>query len=314
MPLLPVSGIRADLICPQCAGAIADEEWSCTKCSRTFPLVHGIPVLVDFGASVLSLSWVIQTDGGTLVTRGPARTRRARISEFVNGTNGVAAENIHTFIAMLRRTCKRPRVLVVGGGTIGSGIKELYTEPDVDLVAFDIYATDRVQFIGDAHSIPLRDACVDAVVVQAVLEHVIDPQHVVCEIERVLRRGGMIYSETPFLQHVHEGAYDFCRFTESGHRYLFRNFQEIRAGVVAGAGVQLIWSIEYLFRSLFRSRGVGRLARVACFWLRWLDRLIPAEYAVDSASGCYFLGTKSQDTVTPRELIARYMGAQRPGP
>ncbi len=84
------------------------------------------------------------------------------------------------------------------------------------IAAFDIYYSANVQFIADAHSILLRDASVDAVVIQAVLEHVLDPQQVVDEIWRVLKPSGLVYAETPFLQHVHEGAYDFTRFTESG--------------------------------------------------------------------------------------------------
>lgn len=119
-----------------------------------------------------------------------------------------------------------------------------------------------------------------------------------------------MYADTPFLQHVHEGPYDFTRFTESGHRYLFRHFREIDAGVVSGPGTQMVWSIDYLSRGLFRSRTAGILARTAFFWLRWLDRFVPSAFAVDSASGCYFLGSLSDKPMTPREAIARYRGAQ----
>jgi SAM-dependent methyltransferase len=312
MPLLPLSDIRVDLTCPCCGGPFATQDWSCTKCLRIFPVVQGTPILVDFNDSVLSPSWVLQTGGATLVKRNRPQNFRTRMAHLLRGTNAVACENIQSLISMSRQRCQRPRVLVVGGGTIGSGISCLYTDPSIDVIAFDVYSTDSVQFIADAHSIPLRNGSVDAVVVQAVLEHVIDPRCVVSEIERVLPQGGVVYSETPFLQHVHEGPYDFCRFTESGHRYLFRRFHEIKAGAVAGAGAQMLWSVEYLVRSLFRSRSVGYAARLACFWLRWLDRLIPEEYAIDSASGCYFLGTKCEETITPRGLIARYMGAQKP--
>ena len=75
--------------------------------------------------------------------------------------------------------------------------------------------------------------------------------------------------------------------------------------------VQMIWSIDYLLRGLFRSRTAGRLAQLAFFWLRWLDRLVPHRFAVDSASGCYFLGTLSDQAITPREAVLRYRGAQK---
>ena len=39
------------------------------------------------------------------------------------------------------------------------------------------------------------------------------------------------------MQQVHERAYDFSRFTQSGHRWLFKRFSEINAGPIGGAGV-----------------------------------------------------------------------------
>jgi 2-polyprenyl-3-methyl-5-hydroxy-6-metoxy-1,4-benzoquinol methylase len=43
------------------------------------------------------------------------------------------------------------------------------------------------------------DGTCDAVVVQAVLEHVLQPDVVVAEIHRVLRPDGLVYAETPFM-------------------------------------------------------------------------------------------------------------------
>lgn len=43
-----------------------------------------------------------------------------------------------------------------------------------------------------------------------------EPWVVAEEITRVLKEGDFVYSEVPFLQAVHEGAYDFTRFTLGG--------------------------------------------------------------------------------------------------
>jgi hypothetical protein len=119
-----------------------------------------------------------------------------------------------------------------------------------------------------------------------------------------------VYAETPFLQQVHAGPYDFSRFTSSGHRYLFRAFEEIAAGPVAGPGTQLLWSVDHLVRGLLRSQLAGKLARALFSWLRLLDRLIPTAYALDGASACYFLGRRANRELTPREIIGYYRGAQ----
>ena len=63
----------------------------------------------------------------------------------------------------------------------------------------------NTQFVADAHRVPLATESVDALVIQAVLEHVLDPWRVAAEIHRVLRPGGLVYADTPFLQQVHEG-------------------------------------------------------------------------------------------------------------
>ena len=52
----------------------------------------------------------------------------------------------------------------------------------------------------------------------------------------MLKDDGLVYAETPFLQQVHGGPYDFTRFTHLGHRRLFRKFIELESGATAGAG------------------------------------------------------------------------------
>jgi SAM-dependent methyltransferase len=309
MPLLKLEKFWADLACPQCGGPITEDRPRCASCRLEFPEVRGKPVLVDFERSVLDYDSVVRNSGQSPVIRTKHLPPWAL--KVLRGENLVAARQTQKLLDLARRTCERPRILVIGGGTVGSGLTALYTDPFIDLIAFDIYSSDFVQFLADAHWIPLRNECVDAVIIQAVLEHVLDPQRVVSEIARVLRIDGLVYADTPFLQHVHEGAYDFTRFTESGHRYLFRNFEEVSAGVVAGPGVQMIWSIDSLIRSLFRSPTAGKLASAAFFWLRWLDRAIPPAYSIDGASSCYFLGRNSGTQLSPRDLIKRYRGAQR---
>lgn len=211
---------------------------------------------------------------------------------------------------LITETESRPRVLIIGGGAIGNGAEALYQHPDLDLIAFDIYASDNVQFLADAHQLPLKSESVDGVLIQAVLEHVLDPHKVVAEIYRVLRLGGLVYADTPFMQQVHEGPYDFTRFTESGHRYLFRNFVVRDAGTVAGLGTQLLWSIIYFSRGIHRR--VGQMAHLAFFWLPKLDRWLDPKVTVDGASSIFFYGHSGPGIISPTEMVSYYSGAQSP--
>jgi hypothetical protein len=121
----------------------------------------------------------------------------------------------------------------------------------------------------------------------------------------------VVYAETPFMQQVHEGAYDFTRFTPSGHRWLFRHFEEIDGGITRGPAVVMLWSIRYFVASLFGSYKVGTMAATGLFWLRHFERLARPRYAADGASAVYFLGRRSERVIKPKDIIAYYKGAQR---
>ncbi|HKY80582.1 MAG TPA: class I SAM-dependent methyltransferase [Sphingobium sp.] len=274
-----------------------------------YPIIDGKPVLIDFSRSVLSLDSVCASAAGSPIERPGQNLVRRRFKRMLSPEKKSTRDNVETLLANLPQAASAS-VLVIGGGTVGQGMEALYAHPGASIIALDIYQSANVQLIADAHAIPLCDEAVDAVVIQAVLEHVVDPHTVVNEIWRVLRPDGIVYAETPFLQQVHEGPYDFMRFTESGHRYLFRKFSLIGSGVSGGPGTQLLWSIDYFFRSLFRSRLGGKLFKAAFAWLQLLDPLMRRDYASDSASGTYFLGRKSDRVLPPRDIVQFYRGAQ----
>ena len=275
-----------------------------------FPIVAGLPAFVDFATSVVDLQ-SLQAAAASAAASGKRSSLRDRAVALVRMTRprNRTAERIAADLQ--RHLGGDRRVLVIGGGTVGSGLDRLYADPAIDIVALDVYPSANVSFVADAHRIPLADASMDAVIVQAVLEHVLEPAEVVAEIHRVLRPDGLVYADTPFMQQVHEGPYDFTRFTESGHRWLFRRFETIESGVVAGPGVQLAWSVTYAVRGATRSRIAGALCGAVLEPVgHALDRIVPREYAVDGASSVYFYGKRSERTLSPREIVDHYAGAQ----
>jgi SAM-dependent methyltransferase len=267
-----------------------------------FPAIQGIPVLVDFGSSILKEDVVTRTEAGSTIRR----RRRGRFVSHFQLHNPVAQKNIELLLSDLPSS---PLILIVGGGSIGQGMSELYEGQTSRVVAFDIYATSNVQLVADGHRIPFASETFDAVVIQAVLEHVLNPSEIVAEIWRVLKPAGLVYAETPFLQAVHEGPYDFQRFTESGHRWLFREFDLISSGAIGGPLTQLLWSINYTVRSLFRSRRAGIAVRTLLLPLIFLDRYIPTPYASDAADATFFLGRKSPTAIQPSDIVNFYRGA-----
>jgi hypothetical protein len=62
---------------------------------------------------------------------------------------------------------------------------------------------------------------------------------VVSEIHRLLRRAGLAYAETPFMQQVHEFQHGFFRVSHSTHHWPFRRFDELKSGLVGGVATAL---------------------------------------------------------------------------
>ncbi len=305
LPLLrcPKSGERLRAVAPEVLASV-------NGAGTTYRIHGGHPVLIDFERSVLDAESVFDSGAASPVRRPRYLGMLLRWAKWaVSPPKRRTARNVARLRELLLKRSERPVVLVVGGGSIGQGCRPLYDDPRIGVIGFDLYRSPNVQFVADAHAIPLASESVDGVVVQAVLEHVLEPQRVVAEIHRVLKPGGLVYAETPFLQQVHEGPYDFTRFTQNGHRWLFRHFDELASASLGGPGTQLLWTIDYLVRGLFRSRTAGKAAKLAFAWVQLLDLLVPERYAVDTASGFFFLGRKAARSISPREVIRSYRGA-----
>jgi SAM-dependent methyltransferase len=207
-------------------------------------------------------------------------------------------------------------VLVIGGGRQRQRLDERLGAADaLRIVYSDVDVLADVDLFCDGHDLPFADGMFDAVVTIAVLEHVLYPERVAAEIYRVLKSGGLLYSELPFMQQVHEGAYDFTRYTLSGHRRLFNRFAEIESGMVAGPGTALAWSIENFVLAFLRGTTVRNVARatvrILMFWLKYFDFLLAHRpEAMDGASCTFLMGRKIEGQVPDAEIVARYVGGR----
>lgn len=77
------------------------------------------------------------------------------------------------------------------------------------------------QVIGNAMAIPLRDEVMDFVFCASLIEHVAQPERLLAEIERVLRRGGMSYVSFPPYYSL-RGGHEFSPFHYAGERLALR--------------------------------------------------------------------------------------------
>ncbi|NJK58772.1 MAG: methyltransferase domain-containing protein [Pleurocapsa sp. SU_5_0] len=317
---LPVL-VQPLLCCPRCRGnlkLLGSEQYQCKnlECNLLFPVRDGIPILIDEEASIFSIDDFLYSQN-IYFDLTPQNPVKQFIKRFIPGTsrNVKAVSNYQHFIKLLLTQSNLPNVLVLGGSILGQGMKVVVEYPaEIVLVESDVSFGPRTDVIFDAHSIPFKDNSFDGVIVQAVLEHVVDPYKCVEEIHRVLKKDGLVYAETPFMQQVHGGCYDFTRFTHLGHRRLFRKFEEIESGAVCGPGMALAWSYSYFLLSFTKSKFLrillGVFARFTSFYLTYFDELlINKAGTLDAASGYYFIGRKSDSILSDKELIKLYKGA-----
>jgi SAM-dependent methyltransferase len=308
--------------CPRChSGLLASSQRvfcanpNCQFSKDGFPVVDGRPALIDFDNSLFEREDFVVRHGESVLPRNQGRRAlRERLRTVLAGRNHVAMRNAERFAGLLKTLHRDPRiarVLVIGGGTIGDGIAQLSARPDISVIGTDVYLSEATELAADGHSLPFRNESFDGVWIQAVLEHVLEPAQVVSEIERVLKREGVVYAEIPFMQQVHEGAYDFTRFTASGLRWLFRRFKLEGMGPVGGPGTALAWSLQYFVRAVTGSDQLARLSRALFFWLRFFDSIGNVRLRTDAASGLFFLGVKSETPALDlKEIVPFYDALQ----
>jgi SAM-dependent methyltransferase len=303
------------LRCPACLSRLKiGSEIVCEgAAAHRFPIVNGIPVVIDDSKSLFRVADFVQQRD----TFFPPQSRFVALVKRFMPTitlNLSATRNYRRLRGLLQEKAS-PRILVLGGSILGDGISELLAG-GFETVDSDVSIGPRTGIVCDAHQIPFADATFDCVVAQAILEHVVDPERCVSEIFRVLKNDGHVYAETPFMQQVHGGRYDFTRFTFLGHRRLFRRFRQIDAGAAGGPGMALAWAYRYFLMSFVRGsalkNAVKLFAHATSFFLKYVDPWIADRPSgLDAASGYYFLGTRSETTLSDRELIELYPGAPR---
>ena len=139
--------------------------------------------------------------------------------------------------------------------------------------------------------IPLRSASTDVVLLSDVLEHLTRPDQALAEARRVLRPGGTLVGNVPFMYWLHEEPYDYFRYTEHGLRHLLAEagFATVDITVLAGGVDVLVDVLGKLLRSLpLFGRPMARLAQSGWAGLtaigavrrlsRRLERRLPLAY------------------------------------
>jgi uncharacterized protein YbaR (Trm112 family) len=280
------------LACPECRAPLFEDGDASLCCSadgeHLFPVVDDVPLLLRAAERETLYPDLEQA---ALMRR---EYRRGVVSTAVGAAKKLIGSTLHLPLSStVRRVWKESGAepaLEVGSGVSRGGPNR---------VNLDIGLFPNVDVVGSALRLPFLAETFGLVRSEAVLEHVREPRTMIDEMLRVLRPGGHLYTEVPFLQHFHAYPNDFQRYTVEGLRQAFSDFEVVETGVCVGpcsALTALIADWVELWTFSHR-RWLNDLVRtvplIALLPLKYLDYVMARHpRAHELASGLYILARK----------------------
>ena len=278
---------RLRLVCVACWSAPlahAGEGFACPGCGRVYPLRQGRLVIDEPAAS-------------------PADDPLDRIKHRLKRHRRFYALLVW-LVSPLYFDSTRRRFLAahVAGRTgtflhLGAGNTDLGPE----VVNVDVTPYDGVDLLCDIGRLPFADESVDGVLSISVLEHVTEPERVLDEVHRILRPGGFVYTDVPFIVGYHASPGDYRRWTHEGVLWLHRRFETSRLVLNGGPTSALLWIFQEWLAIVFcfGSRRLHTLLYVAAMLLtfpfKFLDVLVKRQPLAKHASSCFiYIGRKPE--------------------
>jgi len=264
----------------------------CLETGRNYEIIKGVPILFP---DIDTQRAYIGENKGDMDSEYRSMAKVGLFRKWLNrflGADFRSEASIKAFSAVFDGLSHDAICLSIGGGP---------RREHPQLININISNYENVDIVADAYAIPYASGTVDAVFCEAVLEHLEFPDKAVCEMFRVLKRGGKVYAATPFLQWYHGYPNHFQNFTLTGHERLFKRagFSVVESGACVGP-IFAITTFNMCFLKLYMPRFVrlilGPLAILISLIIRPFDRIInKSPLAHVLASTTYLVAQKPGD-------------------
>lgn len=148
--------------------------------------------------------------------------------------------------------------------------------------------------------LPIENDVADTVISLSVMEHLREPQQFLNEAHRILKPGGNMILQVPFMWWVHEAPYDYFRYTRYGLQYMFEKagFQNVE--IFPQTGFWVMWTLKFNYQTARLVRGPWFIRKPIGLLLRgmwainqrvapWLDKYWKCE---GETTGYYVVAKK----------------------
>ena len=143
-----------------------------------------------------------------------------------------------------------------------------YIGVDMEATGHD-HKNSKADLYYDGKHLPFENESFDSLFCSEVLEHVFNPDEILPELNRVLKKGATILMTTPFCWNEHETPYDYARYSSFGLQHLlekngFKVIELKKSGSFARVNFQL-WALYFfeLFKKLGRTGYILSLIFIA---------------------------------------------------
>jgi SAM-dependent methyltransferase/uncharacterized protein YbaR (Trm112 family) len=301
---MPITDKLAQILaCPDCKSPIdlQPDGIICKECGSPYQVLSGVPVLIKKDSPVLE--WYDPAKSTRPTQGNPLKRRLLALRRALLPSQRVWTRKSQQVMTRMLQD-KNPDAPDCHIVLIGAGDDPVYTrllQPYRDIIRCGLSHRGKTTLACDVCDLPFVHEQADLIFSSSVLEHVYDVAQAVSEMHRVLRPGGYVYAEIPFLRAYHMIPHDYQRYTISGIEALFRRhgFETLDVGICSGPFTALVLFLTDFARSMLSfSRPIQMAAYTALSLLlhpmKYLDRWVEnAEWAEINACNFYYLGMKA---------------------
>ncbi len=142
-------------------------------------------------------------------------------------------------------------------------------------INIDIQNKDNVDYVCDVHELPSSFSEFDAIICNAVLQYCRSPETVAREFNRVLKPGGYLFVDAPWVQPFCPDTPDRFRFSQDALRQIFADFKiiEIGSSIRSGSAFAMLGTqiAANLTRNKYLNHGLSKMAGMILSPFAWIS-------------------------------------------